>query len=235
MKDSKLYLGWKKLLSDLKPMTFTQRVDHIWTYYKEYMFVGFMVLLLVIAACTAISNIGREVYLSGTLCNVSMTQAGHAYLMEDYPTRHPEAGEGNTFLTSAVFENPLTVSQVDSSYQAAMGLYAQIEAKDIDYLFMDQVAMDFYGAQEVFLNLEDFFTEEELAQWEDKLIYVQFEDEQGNLEELREPLALDVSDLPFVKENIHAPGNKVYFAISGNMPRPEATRQVWNDILAWGK
>lgn len=232
MKTTKLSQEWKKLCRDLKPMTFTQRVDHIWTYYKEYMFVALMVLLLLIAAITMIGNLGRKTYLSGVLCNVSMTQEGHTYLVEGVRERHPEAGEGDVFLNSAIFENPLTVSQVDSSYQAAMAMFAQVEAEDLDYIFMDQVGMDFYAGQEVFLDVRTLLTEEEAAQWENKMAFVQFEDDEGNAEQDAVPLALDVTDLPFVRENIHSSG-KVYLAFAGNLPRREATRQLWEDLLAW--
>lgn len=233
MKKTALSRGWEKLKADLKPMTFRQKLDHIWTYYKEYMFVAGMVLTVIVCGITLAINAGRHAYLNGILCNLSVSQEGHDYMVESYGLRHPEAQKDGVFLTSTIFEDPQTVSQVDSSYQAAMGVLGQIEAKMLDFIFMDEVGVAFFGSQEALLDLRDFLTEEEIAQWEDKFLYAQFEEDDGSMAE-REPLALDVSELPFVKECFRTE-DKVYLAIAGNLPRPEQTRQFWEDLLAWEK
>ena len=43
----KLREHFEKLKQDLKPMTFTEKLDHIWTYYKYYGLGIFCVLIIV--------------------------------------------------------------------------------------------------------------------------------------------------------------------------------------------
>ena len=231
MKKTALSREWEKLKADLKPMTFRQKADHIWTYYKEYMYVVVIILTVIFCAITLIVNARRHAYLTTILCNVSVSQEGHDYMVESYGIRHPEAKKDGVYLTSAIFEDPQTLSQVDNSYHTAMGILSQIEAKKLDLIFMDEVGIAFFGSQEALLDVREFLTEEEIAQWEDKFLYAQFEEDDGSMAD-REPLALDVSDLPFVKACFRTE-DKVYLAFSGNLPRPERTRQFWEDLLNW--
>lgn len=228
MEKNNFLKGLRKLREDLRPMTFAQKVDHIWTYYKEIMLIALVVILLLIGTVSSILNLGRVTYLSGVLCNVGISQEGHNYLVERIAEEYQVTDD--IFLSNIQYEVPVVVGQVDHSYEVAMGMVAQVESKTLDYVILDQVGLDFFAGQEMFLDLREFFTEEELAQWEKKLIYVEFEDHPG----IREPLALDITDLPFVKDCIRCEG-KVYLALAGNLPRPEATRQFWDDLLAWEK
>ena len=88
---------------------------------------------------------------------------------------------------------------------------------------------DVQKLMEVYLDLRDFFTEEELEQLaaQDRLIYAQ---QAG--EEERWPIAVDISDIGFVTDNITSEG-PIYFCLSGNTQRPEMCRDAWEYINSW--
>ena len=48
---------FRELMDDLKPMTFGEKLDHLWTYYKEYVFIALVLALLAVAACASAAEI----------------------------------------------------------------------------------------------------------------------------------------------------------------------------------
>ena len=84
MKETKFYKGYVKLIETLKPMTGKQRVEHIWEYYKEYMFVALMVIVLLVIVFTSIFNKKTEVLFSGVLVNMEVSDAGWEYINEEF-------------------------------------------------------------------------------------------------------------------------------------------------------
>ena len=93
--------------------------------------------------------------------------------------------------------------------------------------------MEFYIIQDVYMDLREFFTEEELAQLdaENRVIYAQQEGEND-----RWAVAVAITDIPFIQEYVApAEGEEIYFALSGSTPRPEMCRNVWNYLHAWEK
>ena len=83
-KQTKFYLGWLKLKKDLEPMTFSQKVEHIWMYYKYYLVVVFLVGFTLSITATMLVSRSKEILVSGIMVNIYMEQEGFNYLTEDY-------------------------------------------------------------------------------------------------------------------------------------------------------
>ncbi len=222
------WAGLKKLLSDLKPMTWKERIDHIWTYYKEHAFFAAVIITIIVAFISGAINASKEVLINGMMVNISITQAGYNYLDRDY--FEDLGGNKRTQvvqLTYANFSSLEDAVYADDNYSSAMKLVSLVSGGHLDYIILDQFGMEFYISQDVYLNLREFFTEEEMTGLESRLVYAQ---EEGT--EDRIPIAVDISDLAFVKENITTEG-KTYFALGGNNPDLEMCRDVWNRLHAW--
>lgn len=233
MKETKFYKGYVKLIETLKPMTAKQRVEHIWEYYKEYMFIALMVILLLIAVITSILNSRTEVLFSGALVNVNVTNAGWEYIDGDF-FEHIGGVEGKqeVRITSSFFEDMYTSAEkFDINYNVVMSVVSMVSAKSLDYMLMDQNAMEIYLTQDVMMDLSDFFTEEEINAFGDRLIYLELEDEDGESIS-RSPVALDVTDMPFVQDCLDVKTN-CYFALAANTPHLDTCRDFWEYLLAW--
>lgn len=209
-------------------MTWKQRIDHIWTYYKEHMFFAALILVVIIAIIGTVINAGKEVLVHGMMVNISITQEGYNYLDQDYF----KDLEGNKYtesvqLSYANFSSLEDATYAEENYSAAMKLVGLVSGGHLDYIILDQFGMEFYIAQEVYLDLREFFTPEEITELEDRLVYAQ---EEGKEE--RVPIAVDISDLGFVKDNIGTE-EKTYFALGGNSPDLEMCRDVWERLHAW--
>lgn len=219
--------GVKKLLADLKPMTWKQRLDHIWTYYKEYMWLAGVGLLVVCAIISSAINANKDVLVSGIMVNISIEQEGYDYLQSDY--LRDLGGKGNQvveleYTNFSSLEDP---TSTEDNYAAFMLVIGRVSGGYLDYMILDQFGMEYYIPQDVYLDLREFFTEEELKEMGSKVIYAR---EEGQTESY--PVAIDITDVPFIAENVGTE-EKTYFALSGSTKRPEMCRDVWNRIHAW--
>ena len=229
-KKTEFYLGWVRLINDLKPMTWKKRIDHLWTYYKAALFVAAIVVLVVSFLVTVITNQSKEVIVGGMVVNVSMEQEGMNYLSQDYKAElAPDDKNKLVTLEYTTFQDPSDPQFGEQSYYASMLLTARVSGAMLDYMILDKYAMEYYITQEVYLDLREVFTEEELAELtaQGKVIYAMQEE---NTE--RWPIAIVISDLDYVKDNVTSEGD-VYFALSGNVRSLETCRNVWERILAW--
>ena len=228
MSEKKELKGWKKLCADMKPMTFEQKVDHLWTYYKEWLIIGFLLVVSVCAMVTSIKNTSKEVILNGMLVNISISQQGVDYLGVEYM----EAVGGNpdkqkVELDYTNFENLADPTNAEDNYSKSMLLIARVTGGMMDYAILDKMGLEFYLTQDVFRDLREFFTAEEMAALEPYLIYAQVEGEPD-----RWPMAVDITHLPFVQDTMEQE-EQVFFTLSGNVRSEEACRSIWEYINAW--
>ena len=230
MSDTKELKGWRKLAADLKPMSFSQKVDHLWTYYKEWLFVAFLLLVSVCAMITSIKNTSKDVMLNGMLVNISISQQGVDYLGVEYlDAMGGDPDKQKVELDYTNFESLADPTNAEDNYSKSMLLTARVTGGMLDYAIMDKLGLEFYLTQDVFRDLREFFTPAELAELEPYLIYAQVEGEQE-----RWPMAVDITHLPFVKDTMEQE-EVVYFTLSGNVRSEDACRSIWEYINAWEK
>lgn len=231
---------WKdschRLIEEMKPMSFKQRVDHIWTYYKESMLLVALAIVVVIAAISSAINANRQIMVSGMLCNVGMSMEGYNYLTEDFFAKYDgDSRVEDAFLSSQEFALPeqMDTNQIDTSYVSAMSVLSLVESKQLDYVIITEDAFGYFLGHEIFLDLSEFLTPAEMEQWKGLVVYGQANLEDGTKGEVY-PAAINITELPFTKDCIRADeGETVYLTIIVNTPRMEQCRQIWADIQAW--
>lgn len=228
--ETKFYKKIQQLKKDMAPMSFAQKVDHLWYYYKTYVLV-FAVLAVAVFAILGSTLSKKESLTGGLMVNLTMSTEGYNYLTQEYYERIGGGRKQEVRLDSTKFEDLKLTSDVEVNYNAALTLVARVSGGLLDYALMDQGALEFYISQDVFMDLRSFFTEEELAQLSDRLI-------QAKIEETGETwiAAVDITDLPFVQENVgtvNEENGKVYFTLSGNPAHPEICRDIWEYINQW--
>lgn len=224
MKRKSPYTDFESLKKNLEGMTFGEKVDHIWTYYKELFFVLLLGCIILYVFAWTIFAPKKEVVFGGVLCNVSMKQECYYHLTEAYQDRLGLTGHQVVDIASLVFKPPTLANEVDSSYKHSMSMISMVEAKTVDFMLLDQYAMEFYIPHEIYLDLREIFTSEELEAWGDKVIKAQPEGGEAY------PIAINITELPFIQE---ATGKQVFIAFAANTERPDLCRDVWEYILAW--
>ena len=230
IKDSKFYKEWTKLKSDLKPMTFRQKLDHLWTYYKEFVWLGAVVVLVLGVVIGSVINGSKDVLVSGMYVNITMDAEGFEYMDSEYfqalggdPKKHVEGLIEYSNFTD--LEDP--TNHEDQNTQM-MILWARVEGEYMDYGLLDQLALEHYMPNEFFKDLRELFSEEMLQSLGNKVIWAK----EKNSEEAI-PLAINIADLPFAKDNHLNNGEPAYFVVSTRTKRPEMCIDAWNRINAW--
>ena len=213
-------------------MTFKEKCEHLWEYYKEWLVVVFMVVIACGVVISAIIEQNKEVLVSGMMVNISIDQQGMNYLTTEYAQYLGATSKNQVAeMDYTSFGNLLDPQQGDLNYNLSLILPARVSGAMLDYMILEKSAMEFYIIQDVYMDLRDFFTEAELAQLEaeNRVIYAQQESEFDRM-----PIAVAITELPFIQEYVNTE-NDIYFALSGSTPRPEMCRNVWNYLHAWEK
>ena len=234
---------FSELMEDLKPMTFPEKVDHLWTYYKEYLLLVVLVVVLTVGMVISTINANKETLVLGILANVSMSAEGKQYMEEGYFEKIGGQKGQQVLLHATNFQSLEDPTSAEDNYNAASLIMARVSAGQMDYAIVDELAMQFYVTQAVFMDLREFFTEEELAQLAEKdMILYATEgdvDENGDLIpgtgdiEGRFPVAVKLKDTAFCQDTMY--GREVFFVVAGNNPGIERARGIWEHILAWEK
>lgn len=231
-KKTKLAQGFIKLRNDMKPMTFKEKCEHLWEYYKEWLLVLFLVVMGIGLVTTIISSRNKEVMVSGMMINIKIEQEGMNYLTTDYSEYLGATSEDQVAeLDYTSFGDPMDPELGEGSFYASMILPARVTGAMLDYIILDEFALRYYVDHEVYMDLRKVFTEEELKQW-DAEGRVKYAKQADDIESW--PIAIEISNLDFVKDTVNSEG-EIYFALSGSSPRPEMCRNAWEYLHAWKK
>ena len=241
---------FKELLADLKPMTFSQKLDHLWSYYKEYLLVVFLIGIVIAIIISSILNGQKKYVFQGMIINISMTSEGYRYVTDDLLAELSDGSKNQHVLFDYTnFTSLADPTSGEDNYNATMVLIARVSAGQVDAALVDQLALEFYIGQEVFGDLRTCFTDEQLAAmgtdvWHlvmDDGVEEEEEDEEDEEDETDPedpdkgiPMAICVSDMPFFRDC--APNNeKIYLVVSANEPNREAVQGLWEHLNAWPK
>ena len=189
-------------------------------------------------------------HLTGIMVNISINQEAVNYLSVDYAALLGVPAD-KVKLESTDFSD-LTTDLSEENYNASMIIVNEVSAKILDYMILDKLGMEFYTGQEVYMDLRDFFSLEELQAFleKDQLIFCLEEaaadksaeelkalqkeclTEAGKEIEYCWPAAVKITDMEFVKKNITNEGN-IYFALAGSSQKMQQLRDFWEYIKAY--
>ena len=220
MEENRLKSHLRQLKADLGPMSWRERMDHLWTYYKWV--AGLLILLLVFLniGITAMISSKTEILLSGIGINIPVTEEGVTCLSDEYLLRLGGGKRRTVQYMNEVldFDNP--VLGQETSYSTIVKVTGLLTTGSLDYLLLDQKALDYYYSGDLFLDLNEIFSEEELAQL-------------AVLEINGVPMLIDLAGTWFADTYITDSG-PYYLAFVHTSERTEACYNFWQ-YLATGK
>lgn len=226
---------FRELLNDLKPMTFWQKLDHLWSYYKEHLLIVLILAIVIAAAVTGFINANKDYKFKGMMVNITMSQEGYRYMTDDFLAKIGTGDKNETVMMDYTnFTDLADPTSTEDNYSASLLLIARVSGQMLDCAMVDQLALEFYLTQDVYGDLRAFFTQEQLDTMGYEVIYAKAEDEWSEEEFEPYPVALEISGMQFFRDN--APNNeKIYFVLSGNQPDLEAVQAFWDHLNAWEK
>lgn len=220
----------KKLKVDLKPMTFRQKVDHIWTYFKEVILITVVSLIVLIGVGINVFTPKKDLLMGGMCACTYLTEEGVNYLTDAYFQQlqgDPKKQEVQMYFRS--FGDFSTSTQ---DYDAFQSIIAMMSTEMVDYLLIDDDRLEPFVGYEALMDLREVFTAEELEQFGDKVRYAQAADEDGNPTGEKIPVAVDVTDIPFIQASRQYEQN-IFLSFAANAPNKDSLRHFWQYLLDW--
>lgn len=228
MKDTKPYKAIEKFFAVLKPMTWKERVQHIWNNYKIWLLVIVLAIIWLVNTLTR-SDVSAADQVTGVNINVTLSQEGR----EELETKWLEGMEKTGKLSEVSFSEELAESDFYNYYNQVMKVSMLVGAKEVDFFLADQEGMEQYIAHDIYLDLRQVLLQEEIDGMIEKIIHCTPLDSNGEPTEAGNiPIAIDITELPFTKANIQCEG-KVFLAFAGNAPNMELMGQLWAYISQW--
>ncbi len=213
----------KTLKERLAPMTGKQRVSYLWTYYKWVVLAVILGSVLLVWIVQAVISANTKVVLNGTAVNVAMNETGREFFEEGALARYGTAGTRQKVTLETVILPQDTGYNSQELYNMQMRMGVQVASQMIDYFLLDQTAYDFYKQQNMFADLTTVLTQEQTEALSPYFVYSESEP--------AVPVAVDVSHLRFVQENVT--GSRVLLALPGNTERTAQVLALIDDLLAW--
>ena len=220
----RLRAHFAKLREDLKPMTFGEKVDHIWTYYKYYALGIFCALCVVGGILWGLVAPQPELHIGGVQCNMELSTAGYDYLNKEFQATLGEK-RGKTELRSFFFYGEATVDALTDTYKAHSSVTAYVEAQKLDYMFTDMYSFKYFAGDRILLDLRELLPAQELAELDAKGLIL-YEETEGSDEKV--PRAINVLDMPFIRD--HMQTTECYLVFIRNTPRKENCLKLWQHI-----
>lgn len=220
----KLKQTFGELMEQLKPMSWKERLDHLWEYYKWVLAVAAVVIMLISIVCTSIYNINAKVLFGGAVVNVHMSNEAREYLQEDMEEML-QVGK-----MEQVFVNSVSIGDMNKDEEAAtraMTVIVRVAAKELDYVIMEESVLNYYLATAAVSDLTQCLSEEQLARFEGKTVLAQLEEDGPVV-----PVALDITDIDFLKD-CYTGNRKIYLSFPNNTEHAMTPSEFLDYLLAY--
>lgn len=216
---------WDKLLQDLKPMTFKQKLDHLWTYYYWVLIVIAAIIMLICIVSSSIKILNTDILIAGVLVNADVSLEGHDFLEDRFFEKLGGIeGKQEVQITDVIFEDPNLTQNIEYTYNATMKVIAMMSTKTVDYMIMDKLSMEYYLGQDIFIDLNELFSKEELELWKDDLIYLTYDDTGETI-----PVAVNIGKTALGQKYVNSEKER-FIAFAVNTPRQDTCKILWEYI-----
>lgn len=218
-----------KLKEILAPMTRKERLEYLWEYYKAIP-IGIVVFIAVFGS--AFTNLfAPDVIFEGAVVNVELPENGATYITDQWLQElGGDAKKEIVKYTPVYFEDLLgenvTSDDIQQSQNAAMQVTLMVTSQSLDYILMDETAMRYYINQRALSPLDKTFSQEQLQQLEEQVIYA--EEEDGT----RYPVAVRLSETAF-GEACSSIEDKVFIGFPANTERAALGDDFLMYLLDW--
>lgn len=218
----------KGIKESLAEMSFKQKVDYLWTYYKWILAVAAGVILLICIVVSSIMNKSVTTLYSGTVINMELSEEGEAYLTDDLFSHLGGVDKKEKVnLTNSYYNDLSNTQDPEADAAAAMQVTSMVAAKELDYIIMDELSFNYYVKASIFSSLKDMLSQELMEQYSESVVYYTDEEEGTTF-----PVAIDITGTSFAQDCLT--GSKpVYIAFCGNTGRTDRNSEFFTYLLDW--
>jgi len=150
--------------------TTREKLEYLWDYYKWHFLILILVLSFVISMIYNHAT-KKEYVLQGYFLNTYSSEDYSTELTEDYLKEFPIDTQKQDILINTSFYYDLVNSADYTSYQTLQVFTAKISAGEVDFIVADVDTMEQLAYNEVFYNLSDVLTAEQMSKYESNFLY----------------------------------------------------------------
>lgn len=217
--------GIEELRTALKPMTFGEKITHLWMYYKWVLFAVVAVVAGISIVVNAIT--AKDPLFNGMTMNIVVKEEAKAYLTDGW--KAVLGGEEKDRVGLEVMYNTdEAVMMGQDALSSNLKMSMMISSCQLDYVLLDQQAMGEFVTAGAFGDLRELLPQEQLELLGKQICY--YKDENENTY----PIAVDISDWAFTKEYLSYAG-KAFLAFPGNTERTALLSEFLDYIWKWEK
>lgn len=228
MKETKFYKSVIRFISIMKPMKWSERIEYVFMYYKELVFVVSIALIVIIGVVGSMAGNNKQIVFGGLFANVDINKIGYSYLTDGVAEFVPyDPDKQQIKLTSTAFDEASDLDQLNYTFNAAMSPIAMIEKGELHYMVMDEEAMKFYMSQYALMDLTEIFDQSVLDALGEDVIYIELQ-----VEQVRYPIAINITDLEFSKDCLDV-SDPIYLGFTGTKENKELFLKFWNHLNNW--
>lgn len=225
----------------MKGKSFKAKLQYFWEYYRLPTIIILFTIIIVFSAVKAIIT-KKDVAFEVVMVNCQGTPD---------PTQFEEILGLNQEKEEVVYDNSFSMSADPAAYSeafytSAQKLVALVAAQQVDVMIADPQLSENYFNSEFFVDLRNYFTEEELKKMNEP-----FEDENGNLIEPKViwhqmideetgdligeymPIAIDIGDAPAITSVPCYYCEHVYLTVFVNTKHPEDIRKFYDHLYSY--
>lgn len=191
----------------MEGMTFIQKVDYLWTYYKIWLLVPIGLGVLIYIACSAY-RASQENELVSAIVVGSMAQDTEK-IQEEIKEYIGKTGKND------VVRMHMNIPADQLSKTSQVALTTLIGAEAVDVLIGPRDVYEHFSGQGGFVPVEEFLGEGQLQ----------------NAGTTEKGDALKISDSNFLREDLGTPYNEVYIGVFINAPHKEGAAQFVQYVL----
>lgn len=225
MKNENITGGLKKLKQDLAGMSFQEKAEHIWTYYRSWVIVAVAILMLISIFASSFINLSTQTLVAGASINVGLPEDAQNYMGKELEALLKDGnGRQAVYFESAYID---VEGDPQNTYYLVQNMFSLMASKDLDYVLVDEEAMGLLLSQNPYMDLREVFTEEEMKDL--KIEYVKTAEGGESI-----PALVDITDWNIVKKSADSE-KKYFFAVILNTPRLDAVKTAFAHLQAYGK
>lgn len=223
-----------------------ERWEYFWEYYKWPILAVILAVVLLVQGIAGVVN-KKEIVFSGFVLNSRLVPDDSEFLQGFYDYAGIDSGS-----QEAAFYCDITLNDGNSKNDitAFQRIMASIATKETDFVIGQAVPFHLcaYNTSNIFLDLRDFFDEETLARFADRIYYIDGDilamldaplGEQVDMsavtypdhtkpEDMKDPIpvGIDISDCEDLRSAYYLTDASLYLGIIANTPRLELALQL---------
>lgn len=226
---SKIESNFRKLRRELSTMTFEDKIDHLWRYYKINIFLLILIPVVLVLILTSVFKKEPQIIMKGHFCNISLSEEGHSYLTGDYVSFCGLSAEEYTSSVEYYSTAGLNMSSAGGEgVDTGLKVVLAVASGTLDYIACDPVAVEYLTTQDCFLPLDKVLTSAQLEKYVEGL-YFFADPETGE----RYAVAIDASKLPFFESNAQGDGPYYFGFAKKESPDVKRLQEFFSYISRW--